>query len=313
MGGGNGGAITLQALKQYADRLNITGVISTSDSGGSSGKLRKEFNTLPPGDILRAVLALAKSYDYKILKEIFYKVRFEDHGRLSGHNLGNIFLILTSQYDGNFINSIRALEQAIDAAGSVHPVCLESIHLCAELSNGYHVKTEAEIDEPKYDRKFRIKKVWLEPEGNIYTEAAEALKNANHILLGPGSLYTSIIATLLVKGVREAVAASKASLIFIPPQFYETTKETGPTRLSEMVREIEYYLPRPVDMVLYDGYTPSETEKKEYEARKWALLEKDVENIKDREYHHYDLIEPGSGMAWKKLSVALKEILFHNE
>src|SRR3989338_10719600 len=97
IGGGNGSSLCLEALKKHANIFDISAVISMSDSGGSSGKLRKEFNTLPPGDIMRAILSLSK-YDYKILRRIFYKPRFKNTGKLDSHNLGNLFLTLMSQH-----------------------------------------------------------------------------------------------------------------------------------------------------------------------------------------------------------------------
>lgn len=310
MGGGNGGAITLQALKHYADVFDIAAVISTSDSGGSSGRLRKELGTLPPGDILRATLSLSGKYDYKMLRQIFYKVRFENVGKLSGHNIGNMFLITSTKYGGDFVESIRALEQAVEALGHVHPVSLGDIHLCVELSNGDHVKTEAEIDEPRYERKHRIKKAWLEPNETVYSEARQVIEEADCIILGPGSLYTSIIATLLVQGVKEAITRSKAQLLFVPPQFYEITKETGPQSLSEMVREIENYLPRPLDLIIYDSFVPDEQKAKEYlENLGWIAMKKDAENVKNRKCLSYDLIENGSGMSPEKLKNVFKEIL----
>src|SRR3989339_860667 len=110
IGGGNGSAISIVALKQNLDLFDISAVISMSDSGDSSGRLREEFNTLPPGDIMRAVLALSK-YDYPLLKQIFFRNRFSGAGKLDGHNLGNLALILGEKYDGDFMSAIRALEQ----------------------------------------------------------------------------------------------------------------------------------------------------------------------------------------------------------
>ena len=115
IGGGNGSSICLEGLKKYANKFDISAIISMSDSGGSSGKLRKEFNTLPPGDIMRAVLSLSK-FDYKILRQIFYKPRFTNAGKLNTHNLGNLFLTLMSQYSGNFLYALEALSQSVGSA-----------------------------------------------------------------------------------------------------------------------------------------------------------------------------------------------------
>src|SRR3989339_2031331 len=151
IGGGNGSAVCLEGLKTYTNIFDISAVISMSDSGGSSGKLRKEFNTLPPGDIMRAVLSLSK-YDYQSLRKIFYQPRFSGLGKLDTHNLGNLFLTLTIQFTGNFIHAIEAMSHSVEAKGRVYPVSLENINLVAELENGKVIKTEAFIDNPVYNR-----------------------------------------------------------------------------------------------------------------------------------------------------------------
>src|SRR3990167_11517090 len=141
IGGGNGSAVCLEGLKNYTNIFDISAVISISDSGGSSGKLRKEFNTLPPGDIMRAVLSLSK-YDYQTLRRIFYQPRFQGLDKLDGHNLGNLFLTLAGQYSGSFLRALEALSQSVEAQGRVYPVTLESSHLAAELQNGDIIRTE---------------------------------------------------------------------------------------------------------------------------------------------------------------------------
>lgn len=279
IGGGNGGAKSLRALKDFPD-ISISGVISVSDSGGSSGRLREEFNTLPPGDILRAVLSLSR-HDYGILKRIFYKLRFEGVGKLTKHNLGNLFLILSEQYDGNIINAIRALEQSVEAAGHVYPVTLDKTHLVAELTNGDIVKTEAAIDEPQYDRSLKIKRVWLDPNGGVYDGARTAIEQADYIILGPGSLYTSIVATLLPKGVREAISRSKAKIIYVAGNSYTITGETGPERLSDFVKELQVYVPRKIDFVVHNNHVHNDAERAAYVEREWKPFEVDLENIPD--------------------------------
>src|SRR3989338_10367595 len=170
IGGGNGSAIALEALKQHRDIFDISAVISMSDSGGSSGRLRQEFNTLPPGDILRAILSLSLS-DYPVLRKIFYSNRFSGAGKLAEHNLGNLFLTLAGKYAGDFMSAVRALEQSVEAVGHVYPATLDQTDLCVELENGQIIKTEAAIDMPNYDRSLKIKKAWLEPAWQIYSEA----------------------------------------------------------------------------------------------------------------------------------------------
>ena len=255
IGGGNGSALCLEGLKKYANKFDISAVISMSDSGGSSGRLRKEFNTLPPGDIMRAILSLSK-YDYKMLRQIFYKPRFQNTGKLDSHNLGNLFLTLMSQYSGNFLLALEALSQSVEAQGKVYPVTLASANLVAELDNGDIIKTEAFIDNPSYNRGLKIKRVWLEPKCQAYEEAVKVIQSADCIVLSPGSLYTSLIATLLPNGIKEAIDKNKkAKIIYVAGNAYRLDGETGPERLSDFGLQMERYLPRKIDLVIRNNHS----------------------------------------------------------
>ncbi len=307
IGGGNGSALCLEGLKKYADKFDISAVISMSDSGGSSGKLRKEFNTLPPGDIMRAILSLAK-YDYKMLRQIFYKPRFANVGKLDSHNLGNLFLTLTSQYSGNFIYALEALSQSVEARGRVYPVTLASANLMAELANGNVIKTEAFIDSPGYNRGLKIKRVWLEPECQAYEEAIKTVESADCIILSPGSLYTSLIAALLPKGIKEAIEKNKkAKLIYVAGSAYRLDGETGPERLSDFVLQMEKYLPRKIDLIIHNNHRLNAKQKQFYKAKNWGVFEFDKENLKNKKIKSLDLEEAGGGLDPEKLGKILKK------
>lgn len=281
IGGGNGGAKSICACKIFIHRIELSAVIPVSDSGGSSGRLREEFNTLPPGDILRAVMAMS-SYSYDTLKPIFYKSRFEGLGVLDGHNLGNLFLVFASQYAGaDMIPAIRALEQSLEAHGHVYPTTLRDTHLVAELSNGQIVKTEALIDRPEYDRSLKIRKLWLEPEARIYEEAERVIREADYIVMGPGSLYTSVVAAILPKGFWEAIEESRARLVYVVGNSFERDGETGPESLSDFVKGLQAYLPRPLDTVIYNNHRFSDKERKRYAEKSRALFEADCEQVTD--------------------------------
>ena len=309
IGGGNGSALCLEGLKKYADKFDISAVISMSDSGGSSGKLRKEFNTLPPGDIMRAILSLSK-YDYQMLRDIFYKPRFKNTGKLDSHNLGNLFLTLISQYSGNFLQALEALSQSVGAQGRVYPVTLASANLMAELANGDIIKTEAFIDSPGYNRGLKIKHVWLEPECQAYTEAVKALEFADSIILSPGSLYTSLIAALLPKGVKEAIAKNKkAKLVYVAGSAYRLDGETGPERLSDFVLQMEKYLPRKIDLVIHSNHKLNSKQKQFYKAKNWGVFEFDKKNLKYTKVKSLDLEDVGGGLSTRKLSTVLNSLL----
>ena len=279
-GGGNGTASTLAALKKYTDVFDIAAVVSMSDSGGSSGRLRQEFHTLPPGDVMRAILALSPFEYDGFLKEIFYKKRFDDLGNLSGHNLGNLFLILAQQYSGSYISAIRALEQAVGARGQVFPATLEQTDLVGELSAGEIIVGEHALDRPDYDRSLRVARVWLQPKSALaYPAAMRVVETADVLLFGPGSLYCSVIASLLPVGIFDAIKRSKARLVYLAGNKYETTGETGPTILSEFVKELERYLPRKLDTIIFNQFQPTEQQKEYHDDQKLEQVVFDKENL----------------------------------
>ena len=306
IGGGNGSAIALMALKENRDLFDISAVVSMSDSGGSSGRLRKEFNVLPPGDIMRAVLALSK-HDYILLRQIFYRPRFNGLGKLDGHNLGNLFLVLADKYGEDFMKAVRALEQSVEAIGHAFPVTLDKADLCVRLNNGQVIKKEAAIDKPMYDRKLKIADAWLEPEAKIYPEARLALERADYILLAPGSLYTSVISILLVKGVKEVMAASHAKIIGVVQNSFEGKGETGPECLSERVKQVEKYLPRKMDLLIYNNQKLSKAQREYYAEKNWIVMKKDKENLPGRALKGASFERKKGGTCSLKLGRILKQ------
>ncbi len=308
IGGGNGSAIILSALKADVKKLNLAAVISMSDSGGSSGRLRREFKTLPPGDIMRAILALSK-YDYAALRKIFYAPRFKGLGKLDGHNLGNLFLVLVAHYSGDFLAGLMALSQSVEAVGRVLPVTLKSADLVARLTNGEIIRTEAFIDKPQYNRGLKIEKVWLEPEYRVYPEAKKALLGADYIIFSPGSLYTSLVATILPQGIREAIAKSKAKLIYIAGDAYRQDGETGPEKLSDFVRTLESYLPRGLDTVVYNNSKLTARQRRTYHEEKWGVFEKDVKNLPGYKLVGGNFEKPEGGLSSEKIAKSLRKLI----
>ncbi len=281
LGGGNGGSISIRALKNHLDKFSISAIIAMSDSGSSSGKLRKELGVLPPGDILRAVLAMSR-YDYELMKRIFYDTRYSEHGKLQGFGIGHLFIGLAEKYNGGIVDAIRALAQAVDVVAPVFPVTTESADLCVELTNGDIVIGEHEIDRPVYSRKHRIRRAWLQPTPMVYDRAREEILQADALIIGPGSFYTSIIATLLPEGVKDAIRESAAKLIFVANKVIDVEGETGPEKLSEFVFELEQYLPRPVDVILYDEALLGEKQLKQCREKGWKEVVADLDKLKDR-------------------------------
>ncbi|MBI4992634.1 MAG: YvcK family protein [Candidatus Magasanikbacteria bacterium] len=308
IGGGNGSAIALEALKQHRDIFGISAVISMSDSGGSSGRLRQEFNTLPPGDILRAILSLSL-YDYRVLRKIFYNNRFSGAGKLAGHNLGNLVLTLAGKYAEDFMSAARALEESVEAVGHVYPATLEQTDLCVELENGQIIKTEVLIDKPNYDWSLKIKKAWLKPAGKVYSEAREALVGADYIIFSPGSIYTSIIAAILPAGVKESIAQSKAKLLFAMGNAYIKNGETGPTTVSDAIRTLEKYLPRKLDLTLLSNTKLSDAQKAVNEKRGWEVFTDDEENQAGMNIIRMDYRKEDGCLCSDKLGKILREVI----
>jgi len=304
---------TVNALKRFISDISLSVIVGMSDSGGSStGKLRKELGVLPPGDIVRAILSVSK-YDYYFLKQIFYKNRFFDSGKLTNHNIGNLFLTFTAQYS-DFMIAVRAFEQALEAVAKVYPTTLEKCNLVAELENGDIIFGEADIDEPKYDKKLKIKKIWLEKENEkespvIYLGAKEALKKADYIFFGPGDLYTSVIATILPQGFSETLKKSKAKLIYVFGNAFHIEGETGPTTFSEAVLTLEKYIGRKLDAVIYNNHVLNNKEIEKYLERGWGLIKYDKENLPEHNIVECDYERVGGGLCPDKLSVSLKEIM----
>ena len=308
IGGGNGSALVLVALKKYIRQYDLSAVISMTDSGGSSGRLRRELGTLPPGDIMRAVLALSP-YDYLTLRAIFYSPRFSGCGRLNTHNFGNLFLTLCTRYGGDFLAALKALSQSVSAMGEVLPVTMDSAELVAELENGETVRTEEFIDNPSYNLGWKIKKVWLDPKVKAYAPVLQKIKEADVIILSPGSLYTSIVASLLPIGVKNAINKSKAKIIYIAGNSYRSTGETGPEQLSQFVSQVENYLPRRIDKVLFNTHIPSGSEKKYYREKRWSLIKLDIHNLEAKMVMKMDLEKRGGGMCDIKLGKALRKAI----
>lgn len=214
VGGGTGIPTLLRGMKHYT--ANLTAVITVADDGGSSGRLRTEFGILPPGDIRNCLVALA---DTEPLMEKLFQHRFHQGTGLSGHPFGNLFILAMTETTGNFYDAVRASSSVLAIRGRVMPSTLDHVVLKAQLADGQMVTGESVIS--KYNSP--IRRVFLErvePEehgGPIrpLEDAIEAIEQAEVIVLGPGSLYTSIIPNLLVPGVADAIRRSKALKVYV--------------------------------------------------------------------------------------------------
>jgi len=230
LGGGSGLSTLLRGLKKYD--VDITAIVNVADDGGSSGRLRTELGVLPPGDIRNCLTALSEE---ESLMSRLFQYRFPKKGSLSGHSFGNLFLTAMSAISGGFDEAIANCGEVLAIRGKVLPVTLSSVTLNAELENGKIVSGESSISKSKET----IKRLFLTPfSPPAAPEVLDALKKADVIIFGPGSLYTSVIVNLLVDGVADAVKASKAYKIYVL-NIMTQPGETTDYSLSEHIEAIE--------------------------------------------------------------------------
>jgi uncharacterized cofD-like protein len=221
IGGGTGLSTLLGGLKNHTAQEaktgksqlpwieTLTAVVTVTDDGGSSGRLREEFQILPPGDIRNCMVALAE--DERLLTRLF-QYRFESDGDLSGHSFGNIFLAALTGVTGDFLEAIKLTSEVLAIKGRIFPSTTEDVSLLAELEDGQTVAGETRIVQSGS----RIKRIWLS-RANCHPlpETLEAIQHADIITIGPGSLYTSIIPNLLVHGIVGAIGSSRAIKVYV--------------------------------------------------------------------------------------------------
>jgi len=207
IGGGTGLAMLLHGLKAYTS--NITAVVTVADDGGSSGRLRKDFGVLPPGDIRNCLVALAEA---EPLMGKLFQFRFEEGTELAGHSFGNLFITAMSKVTGDFEAAIKESSKVLAIRGSVVPSTFDKVTLVAEHEDGSETAGESQIPKSLSP----VKRIRLQPVNCRSTpEAIEAIKKADAIVLGPGSLYTSIMPNLLVGRMYQEIIASKAIKIYV--------------------------------------------------------------------------------------------------
>jgi uncharacterized cofD-like protein len=223
IGGGTGLSALLHGLKAYADesrQAEITAVVTVSDDGGSSGRLRRDFDVLPPGDIRNCMVALSE--DEALLSRLF-QYRFGAGRGLKGHSFGNLFLMALTQVMGDFSLAVRTSSEILASRGRIYPATARNVTLVAELESGALVRGETRISRSRS----RIRRIRLNPEHcEPLPETLEAIAGADLITLGPGSLFTSIVPNLLVDGIAEAIRQSpaiKAAYINLMSQPGETS------------------------------------------------------------------------------------------
>lgn len=240
IGGGTGLSTLLCGLKEYVGNglegisiKRLSAIVAVSDDGGSSGRLRDEFQMPPPGDIRNCMVALSE--DSHLLSKLFQH-RFSGDGDLSGHNFGNLFLAALSEVTGDFAEAVRLSSEILASKGHIFPATVSDVRVAARLTDGSVVQGETNISKTGGS----IERLYLEPEDcEPHPDAISAIERASVITIGPGSLYTSILPPLLVNGVVEAIADSPAIKIFICNLMTQPGETDGlnARRHLEVVRE----------------------------------------------------------------------------
>lgn len=297
IGGGSGQFVLLSGLRT-SGVFSITSVVSMVDSGGSTGRLRGEYGILPPGDLLKCILALSPHQEFA---RYFLLKRFRQDRLLRGHNAGNMLLTMLSRYTGSFTSGVQALAEILDVQGRILPVTTDKATLVAELTDGNRIYGEQAIDMPRGVQREKIRDVFLVPhhsdQVHVYPPVITAIQEADLILLGPGDLFTSILPNLIVPGVTEALRATPAPLFFVI-NIMTKYGETHRFKARDFVTALEDVLQRRLDGIIYNTARPPEALLKAYAEQKAEFVVVDTSDDwwVDRRMAAADLLDITGGV-----------------
>jgi len=273
IGGGHGLSAVLHGLKNYTN--NIYAIVTVADSGGSTGRLREQFDIPAPGDIRNCLVALA---DAEPLMQQLFQFRFEKDSEFSGHSFGNLFITAMTQITGDFEKAIKESSKVLAIRGQVLPSTLKNVSLIAEYQDGSVVEGEARI--PK--KKVPIKRVYLKPEDSSATpEAIKAIKEADIIIIGPGSLYTSIIPNLLVKEITRVIVKTNVPRVYVCNVMTQHGETDGYTALNHLQAILNHSHPYIIDCCILNTSTPPKEVLAKYEEEDSFPVFPDSERIKN--------------------------------
>lgn len=280
LGGAAGISTILSGLKKY--NFKLTAIFPVTDDGGSTGRLVKNYNVLPTGDLRRLIIALAKK-ENAITNMLLYRF---DKGELKGHALGTIILTALIDIYGNIENATKELNKLLNIKHDILPSSLDKTTLCAKLENNQIIRGENKIDEViGFNGNLKIKKLFLNPLVKLNLKAKKAILDSDLIVIGPGDLYTSILSNILVLGMKEAIKKSKAKKIYVC-NLMTKFGQTNNFKVSDFVSEIEYYLGKNIlDYVIYNYKRPGTKILNRHKRIKSKFVEIDRKNF-NRKYKY---------------------------
>lgn len=273
IGGGTGTYTVLMGLKKYP--MNLSAIVSMADDGGSNKIIRDEFGLLPTSDIRQCFVALAQESGEteKLMRQLFM-YRFHQGAGIDGMTFGNLFMVALADILGSQKDAIEKTSQILKIKGEVIPITLDNVRLGAVYENGHRLIGEHLIDEPQHDGTLKITELFLEPKARINPMALEVIGNADMIVLGPGDLYTSTIANLIVENVPHALQKTKAMIVYVlnlmtvPGQTYGFSGK-------DHVAELERYMGRNIDIVLVNEHVIPEATQEKYEKMQSVFVKDD--------------------------------------
>ncbi len=277
IGGGSGLPVLLHGLKEFTS--NITAVVTVADDGGSSGRLRSQFNMPPPGDIRNCLVALA---DAEPMMSDLFQFRFKESGELEGHNFGNLFILAMLKVTGDFEKAIKESSKILAIRGRVVPSTLKRVSLVAHHKDGTQTEGESNISKVKSP----IERLYLKPQGCAGTEdAVEAIENADAIVIGPGSLYTSILPNLLIEDIADALARTGAPKIYICNVMTQPHETDNMSAFQHVNAIIEHSRPEVLSHVIINsGQVPPQILKKYAAEEAFPVKKEDVVRIRGLGY-----------------------------
>jgi uncharacterized cofD-like protein len=252
-GGGTGLPSILGGLKSVP-WVNLHAIVTMFDSGGSSGQLRDELGVLPPGDVLKCTLTLARN-EREARLILLSRLPMLEHGRLAGHTGGNLLLSMMEQYSGDFLAAIDGLRTLLGGQGHVWPITVERSTICAAYSDGTTSRGEPEVDAGQAGGR-SIERLWLDPKVSVHPRVADAIRSLDAVVIGPGSYFTSLLPIFLVGGCCEALASVKGPVVYISNLLTEGRGMAGFTA-GQAVERLSAAIGRPVDVLVFNAVPPS--------------------------------------------------------